>query len=71
MLDPLHWSVWLPLCNSLILNVSSACILAVTCLVFLQFVGVSQPVNALAFVFDGLHYGISDFQYAAFSMVGN
>ncbi|CAN6464005.1 unnamed protein product [Victoria cruziana] len=33
------------------------------------FVGVSQPVNALAFVFDGLHYGISDFQYAAFSMM--
>uniref|UniRef100_R7W2J2 Protein DETOXIFICATION n=1 Tax=Aegilops tauschii TaxID=37682 RepID=R7W2J2_AEGTA len=29
------------------------------------FVCASQPVNALAFIFDGLHYGISDFNYVA------
>lgn len=33
------------------------------------FVAGSQPINALAFVFDGLHYGISDFAYAAYSMM--
>ncbi|GAB4853081.1 Protein DETOXIFICATION 45, chloroplastic [Ancistrocladus abbreviatus] len=33
------------------------------------FVSASQPVNALAFIFDGLHYGVSDFAYAAFSMM--
>ncbi|KAM7479501.1 hypothetical protein LguiA_027714 [Lonicera macranthoides] len=33
------------------------------------FVGASQPINALAFIFDGLHYGISDFSYAAHSMM--
>uniref|UniRef100_A0A1D1Y8U4 MATE efflux family protein 2, chloroplastic n=1 Tax=Anthurium amnicola TaxID=1678845 RepID=A0A1D1Y8U4_9ARAE len=32
------------------------------------FVTVSQPVNALAFVFDGLYYGLSDFAYSAYSM---
>ncbi|RWR81284.1 Multi antimicrobial extrusion protein [Cinnamomum micranthum f. kanehirae] len=32
------------------------------------FVAGSQPVNALAFVFDGLYYGVSDFAYAAYSM---
>lgn len=31
------------------------------------FVASTQPLNALAFVFDGLHYGISDFKYAALS----
>ncbi|XP_058090692.1 protein DETOXIFICATION 45, chloroplastic-like isoform X2 [Magnolia sinica] len=31
------------------------------------FVCATQPINALAFVFDGLHYGVSDFSYAAFS----
>lgn len=35
----------------------------------LQFVALTQPINALAFVFDGLHYGVSDFEYAAVSMV--
>ncbi|THG12765.1 hypothetical protein TEA_028984 [Camellia sinensis var. sinensis] len=35
----------------------------------LQFVSASQPVNALAFIFYGLHYGVSDFPYAACSMV--
>ncbi|KAF6144828.1 hypothetical protein GIB67_038927 [Kingdonia uniflora] len=33
------------------------------------FVAGSQPVNALAFVLDGLYYGVSDFAYAAYSMV--
>ncbi|XP_058091056.1 protein DETOXIFICATION 45, chloroplastic-like isoform X2 [Magnolia sinica] len=33
------------------------------------FVSASQPINALAFVFDGLHYGVSDFSYSAFSMM--
>ena len=35
----------------------------------LQFVTVSQPINAIAFVIDGLYYGVSDFAYAAYSMV--
>ncbi|KAK9668531.1 hypothetical protein RND81_13G067100 [Saponaria officinalis] len=33
------------------------------------FVAGSQPMNAIAFVFDGLYYGVSDFEYAAYSMV--
>lgn len=33
------------------------------------FVSASQPINALAFVFDGLHYGVSDFSYVAYSMM--
>ncbi|KDP43739.1 hypothetical protein JCGZ_22366 [Jatropha curcas] len=33
------------------------------------FVSASQPINALAYIFDGLHYGISDFSYAAWSMM--
>ncbi|KAL6522495.1 Protein DETOXIFICATION 45, chloroplastic [Orobanche minor] len=33
------------------------------------FVSASQPINALAFIFDGLHYGVSDFRYAAISMM--
>ncbi|KAK2389136.1 MATE efflux family protein [Trifolium repens] len=33
------------------------------------FVAGSQPVNALAFVIDGFYYGVSDFEYAAYSMV--
>uniref|UniRef100_A0A1D1ZBF2 Protein DETOXIFICATION n=1 Tax=Anthurium amnicola TaxID=1678845 RepID=A0A1D1ZBF2_9ARAE len=33
------------------------------------FVSASQPINALAFVFDGLHYGVSDFSYSALSMM--
>lgn len=35
----------------------------------LWFVTLSQPINALAFVFDGLYYGVLDFAYAAYSMV--
>ncbi|URD83693.1 Zn-finger in Ran binding protein [Musa troglodytarum] len=34
-----------------------------------SFVTVSQPINALAFVIDGLYYGVSDFSYAAYSMI--
>lgn len=34
-----------------------------------QFVSASQPINAIAFIFDGLHYGVSDFSYVACSMV--
>lgn len=33
------------------------------------FVAGTQPINALAFAFDGLHYGVSDFAYAAYSMI--
>ncbi|KAJ4704345.1 Protein DETOXIFICATION [Melia azedarach] len=35
----------------------------------LLFVAGSQPMNAIAFVLDGLYYGVSDFEYAAYSMV--
>uniref|UniRef100_A0A5B6YJ64 Protein DETOXIFICATION n=1 Tax=Davidia involucrata TaxID=16924 RepID=A0A5B6YJ64_DAVIN len=35
----------------------------------LLFVSASQPITALAYIFDGLHYGISDFSYAACSMM--
>lgn len=35
----------------------------------LQAVILLQPVTSLAFVFDGLHYGASDFSYAAKAMV--
>ncbi|XVF59878.1 hypothetical protein PTKIN_Ptkin07bG0311200 [Pterospermum kingtungense] len=33
------------------------------------FISCSLPVTALAYTFDGLHYGISDFSFAAFSMM--
>ncbi|CAN0845422.1 Protein DETOXIFICATION 45, chloroplastic [Linum grandiflorum] len=33
------------------------------------FVCASQPLNALAYIFDGLHFGVSDFPYAACSMM--
>lgn len=33
------------------------------------FISFSFPITALAYTFDGLHYGISDFSYAAFSMM--
>ncbi|KAK4253720.1 hypothetical protein QN277_010359 [Acacia crassicarpa] len=35
----------------------------------LPFVAATQPINALAFVFDGVNYGASDFTYAATSLV--
>lgn len=34
-----------------------------------QFVAATQPINALAFVFDGVNFGASDFAYSAYSMV--
>ncbi|KAF5958072.1 hypothetical protein HYC85_005297 [Camellia sinensis] len=34
-----------------------------------QFVSASLPVNYLAYIFDGLHYGVSDFLFAAYSMI--
>ncbi|CAJ1932371.1 unnamed protein product [Sphenostylis stenocarpa] len=32
------------------------------------FVAVTQPINSLAFVLDGVNYGVSDFAYSAYSM---
>ena len=34
-----------------------------------QFVAATQPINSIAFVFDGVNYGASDFAYTAYSMV--
>lgn len=34
-----------------------------------QFVAATQPINSLAFVFDGVNYGASDFAYSAYSLV--
>ncbi|KAK4412975.1 protein DETOXIFICATION 42 [Sesamum alatum] len=34
----------------------------------IPFVAVTQPINSLAFVFDGLNFGASDFVYSAYSM---
>ncbi|KAL3645131.1 hypothetical protein CASFOL_010311 [Castilleja foliolosa] len=33
------------------------------------FVAATQPINALAFAFDGVNFGASDFAYSAYSMV--
>ncbi|OVA19422.1 Multi antimicrobial extrusion protein [Macleaya cordata] len=35
----------------------------------IPFVAATQPINALAFVFDGVNFGASDFVYSAYSMV--
>eukprot|EP01018_Ginkgo_biloba_P032681 Gb_01686 [translate_table: standard] len=35
----------------------------------IPFVAATQPINSLAFVFDGINFGASDFTYAAYSMV--
>lgn len=35
----------------------------------LPFVAATQPINALAFVFDGINFGASDYKFSAFSMV--
>ncbi|KAA8518206.1 hypothetical protein F0562_015680 [Nyssa sinensis] len=35
----------------------------------IPFVAVTQPINALAFVFDGINFGASDFAYSAYSMI--
>lgn len=37
--------------------------------VAIPFVAATQPINALAFVFDGVNFGASDFAYSAYSMV--
>ncbi|RDY02828.1 Protein DETOXIFICATION 42, partial [Mucuna pruriens] len=34
----------------------------------IPYVAATQPINALAFVFDGVNYGASDFKYSAYSM---
>ncbi|XP_073062066.1 LOW QUALITY PROTEIN: protein DETOXIFICATION 42-like [Primulina eburnea] len=34
----------------------------------IPFVSATQPINALAFVFDGVNFGASDFAYSAYSM---
>ncbi|WJX11206.1 Protein DETOXIFICATION 42 [Trifolium repens] len=34
----------------------------------IPYVAATQPINALAFVFDGVNYGVSDFVYSAYSM---
>lgn len=36
-----------------------------------QFVAATQPLNALAFVFDGVNFGASDFTYSAYSMASS
>lgn len=43
--------------------------LSFTCWKIGQYVAATQPINALAFVFDGVNYGASDFTYSAYSMV--
>lgn len=35
----------------------------------IPFVALTQPINALAFVFDGINFGASDFAYSGYSMV--
>ncbi|RWR77759.1 protein DETOXIFICATION 42 [Cinnamomum micranthum f. kanehirae] len=35
----------------------------------IPFVAATQPLNSLAFVFDGINFGASDFAYTAYSMV--
>ncbi|CAH1446661.1 unnamed protein product [Lactuca virosa] len=35
----------------------------------IPFVAATQPINTIAFVFDGINYGSSDYFYSAFSMV--
>ncbi|KAL3618713.1 Protein DETOXIFICATION 42 [Castilleja foliolosa] len=35
----------------------------------IPFVAATQPINALAFVFDGVNFGASDFAYSAYPMV--
>ncbi|TKY53324.1 MATE efflux family protein 1 [Spatholobus suberectus] len=35
----------------------------------IPYVAATQPINALAFVFDGVNYGASDFTYSAYSMI--
>lgn len=37
--------------------------------VIMPFVAATQPITSLAFVFDGIHYGASDFGYSAYAMI--
>ncbi|XP_031251729.1 protein DETOXIFICATION 42-like isoform X1 [Pistacia vera] len=37
--------------------------------VTIPFIAVTQPINALAFIFDGINYGASDYAYSTYSMV--
>lgn len=36
---------------------------------FVQFLCACEPITCLAYIFDGLHYGVSDFSYIAFTTV--
>ncbi|KAH7864838.1 hypothetical protein Vadar_034474 [Vaccinium darrowii] len=38
-------------------------------IVAIPFIAATQPINVLAFVFDGVNFGASDFAYSAYSMV--
>jgi hypothetical protein len=40
-------------------------------LFLVQFVAGTQTINALAFVFDGINFGASDYTYSAYSMVNS
>lgn len=33
-----------------------------------QFIAATQPLNSLAFVFDGVNFGAADFAYSAYSL---
>nr|KYP36686.1 hypothetical protein KK1_042186 [Cajanus cajan] len=37
----------------------------------MPFVAATQPINSLAFVFDGVNYGASDFAYSAYSLASS
>ncbi|KAK7314259.1 hypothetical protein VNO77_39473 [Canavalia gladiata] len=37
----------------------------------MPFVAATQPINTLAFVFDGVNYGASDFAYSAYSLASS
>ncbi|KAF8398372.1 hypothetical protein HHK36_017299 [Tetracentron sinense] len=37
----------------------------------IPFVAMTQPINTLAFVFDGVNFGASDFAYSAYSMASS
>lgn len=41
------------------------------CFFYYQFVAGTQPINSVAFVFDGINYGSFDFAYSAYSMVNS
>ena len=36
-----------------------------------QFIAATQPINSLAFVFDGVNFGASDFAYSAYSLASS